>query len=138
MRKLVTMCAAVLAIGCGDSTSPAVSAAGTWTLQSINGFPVPFSAPQGNGNYIELTSDVIVATSSGTFTQMTVITTTTNGVATIDSIPDDGTYSVSGNDVTFSFTGGSPPGTGTISDNTLTVTTDVILVYKRAILSPNQ
>ena len=131
MRKLVTMCAVVLAIGCGESTSPAVAVEGTWTLQSLNGFPVPFSAPQGNGNYIELTSDVITATSSGTFTQLTVIKTTTNGVVTTESIPDDGTYTVSGNDVTFSFSSGSAPGTGTIDGNTLTVTTDVILVYKR-------
>jgi len=128
---MLTLCVVLLAIGCGDSTSPTVSAAGTWTLKSVNGFPVPFVAPQGNGDYIELTSDVITATSTGTFTQMTVIKTSTNGQVTTQSIPDNGTYTVSGNTVSFTFTSGSPPGAGTIDGNTLTVTTDITLVYTR-------
>jgi hypothetical protein len=131
MRKLVAVCAVMFAIACSDSTGPGAAVAGTWTLQSVNGFPVPYVAPQGGGNSIELTSDVITATSAGTFTQMTVTKTTTNGAVTIDSIPDAGTYTVSGDAVTFKFDSGSPSGTGTIDGNTLTVNTDIVLIYKR-------
>jgi hypothetical protein len=131
MRKLLALCVVLLAMGCGDSTAPTVSAAGTWTLKSVNGFPVPFTAPQGNGDYVELTSDVITATATGTFTQTTVVKTSTGGQVTTQSIPDNGTYSVSGNSVTFTFASGSPSGSGTIDGNTLTVTTDITLVYTR-------
>jgi hypothetical protein len=131
MRKFLAICAILLAIGCGDSTSPAGSVAGTWTLQSVNGYPVPFVAPQGPGSAIELTSDVITADAAGAFTQMTVIKTTTNGQETTESIPDSGTYSISGNAVTFTFVSGSPPGTGILDGDTLTVTTDLVLVYRR-------
>ena len=130
MRAL-TICVVLLAIGCGDSTGPAASVAGTWTLQSLNGFAVPFKSPRAGGDTLELTSDVITATASGTFTQMTVVKTTTSGLVTIDSIPDAGTYSVKGNVVTFDFTSNAPNGSGLIDGNTMTVTTDIRLVYVR-------
>ena len=131
MRALITTCAVLLMIGCGDSTGPSASVAGTWTLQSLNGFAVPFKSPRAGGDTLELTSDVITATASGTFTQMTVVKTTTSGLVTIDSIPDAGTYSVKGNVVTFDFTSNAPNGSGLIDGNTMTVTTDIRLVYVR-------
>lgn len=131
MRALITTCVVLLAIGCGDSTGPAAAVAGTWTLQSLNGFAVPFKSPRAGGDTIELTSDVITATAAGTFTQMTVVTTTTSGVVTIDSIPDAGSYSVKGNVVTFDFTSDAPNGSGVIDGNTMTVMTDIKLVYAR-------
>jgi hypothetical protein len=132
MRKLLAICAMLLAAGCGDSTAPAGSVAGTWTLKTVNGFSVPFVSQQGGGNTIELTSDVITATASGSFTQMTVVKTTTGGQVTIDSIPDAGTYTISGHTVTFDFTSDSPSGSGVLDGNTLTVTTDITLVYKHS------
>ena len=131
MRTLLTLCAVLLAIACGDSTGPSASVAGTWTLQSLNGFTVPFKSPQAPGDTIELTSDVIDASASGTFTQMTVVKTTKSGTVTIDSIPDAGSYSVKGNVVTFDFTSDAPNGAGVIDGNTMTVTTDITLVYRR-------
>jgi len=132
MRKLMAICALALAVGCGsESTAPTVSVAGTWHLQTVNGFPVPFVSPQGNGDSIELTSDEITADALGNFTQMTVMKTTTGGQVTIDSIPDAGTYTVKRNGVTFIFQSNSPSGAGIIEGNTMTVTTDITLVYKR-------
>jgi hypothetical protein len=126
MRKLLTIGAVLLAIGCGDSTAPAGSVAGTWNLRTVNGFSIPFAS-----NGVELTSDVITASASGTFTQMTVVKKTQGGQVTIDSIPDAGTYTISGHSVTFDFTSASPSGTGILDGNTLTVTTDITLVYRR-------
>jgi hypothetical protein len=131
MRTLLAVCAVLLALGCGDSTAPAGSVAGTWNLKTVNGFSVPFVSPQGGGSTVELTSDVITATASGTFTQMTVVKTTTGGQVTIDSIPDAGTYTISGHTVTFDFTSDAPTGSGDLDGSTLTVRTDITLVYKR-------
>ena len=131
MRKLLAVVITLIAVGCGDSTAPAGSVAGTWTLKTINGFSVPFVSPQSGGNTIELTSDIITATATGTFTQMTVVKTTTGGQVTIDSIPDAGSYTISGHTVTFDFTSDAPTGSGILDGNTLTVTTDITLVYKR-------
>jgi hypothetical protein len=133
MRKLLAFCAIVVAIGCSDTTAPAGSVAGVWTLKTVNGFPVPFAAPQGGADTIELTSDVITANASGTFTQLTVMKRTTSGVVTIDSIPDAGNYAISGNVVTFDFSSSSPTGQGVLVGDTLTVTTDITLVYRRQI-----
>jgi hypothetical protein len=131
MRKLLAIGTILLALGCSESTAPTVSAEGTWHLQTVNGFAVPFVSPDGNGGSIELTSDEIVADALGGFTQMTVTKTTTGGQVTIDSIPDAGTYTIKRNAVTFTFFSDSPSGAGIIEGNTMTVTTDITLVYRR-------
>ena len=131
MRKVPAIFAMLLAIGCGNSTGPTVSVTGTWTLETVNGYPVPFVSTQSGGNSDELTSDVITATATGTFTQMTVVKTTKSAQVTVDSIPDAGIYSIRGNAVTFDFASDAPTGTGIVDGNTLTVRTDITLVYKR-------
>jgi hypothetical protein len=131
MRKIFAVCAIALGIGCSDSTAPAASVAGVWTLQSLNGYSVPFVSQQSGGDLIELTSDVITADASGSFTQMTVMKYTSNGQVTIDSIPDSGTFAMTVDGPRFAFNSGSPPATGVIDGDTMTVRTDIVLIYKR-------
>ena len=132
MRRLLAACVALLAIACGDSTSPSASAAGTWTLQTVNGAPLPFVLLQVGADKLELTSDVITANSTGSFTQMTTLKTTEDGQVTTESIPDAGTYTQAGTAITFTFNSDGSTGTGTLTGNTVTVASQgYSLVYTR-------
>ncbi len=130
---LVLSAAAVLA-GCGDkATGPSpASVAGTWNLQSVNGTQLPFIVIQVGNDKVEITSDVITASSNGTFTQLTTIQTTQSGQVTTDHATDSGTWSLSGTAVNFVFESNGSTGTGTLSGNTLTVATSGLsLVYRK-------
>jgi len=132
MKRFVAACVVLLAIACGDSTSPSASVAGTWTLQTVNGAPLPFVIAQVGADKIELTSDVITANSNGSFTQMTTVKTTESGQVTTESIPDAGTYTQNGTAVTFTFNSDGSSGTGTLNGNTVTVASQGFsLVYTR-------
>jgi hypothetical protein len=87
---------------------------------------------QVGADKLELTSDVITANSTGSFTQMTTIRSTEGGQVTNESIPDAGTYTQAGTAVTFTFNSDGSSGTGTLSGNTVTVASQgYSLVYTR-------
>jgi hypothetical protein len=132
MRKLLSLCAILFAIGCGDSTSPILTVAGTWSLQSVDGISLPYILEQVGADKAELTSDVITANSTGSFTETTNIKITEGGQVTNESFPDAGTYTQSGSAVTFTFNSDGSSGTATLNGNTLTMTTaGFSLVYTR-------
>jgi hypothetical protein len=115
-----------------DSTGPETSVAGTWTLQTVNGFDLPYVVAQSGGDKVEVTADVLTVADGGAFTELTTIRVTTGGVATTQSVPDAGTYTVNGTAVTFHFQSDGSSGTGTLTGNTLTVATQgVSLLYRK-------
>lgn len=133
MRKLMLALVA-LTLACGDSsTEPTqASVAGTWELSTVNGGALPFVVFQTTTDKVEIMSDVITATSTGTFTQSTTFRTTSNGQAQTTTTPDAGTYTLSGTAVNFTFNSDGSTGTGSLSGNTLTVTqSGLALVYKK-------
>jgi hypothetical protein len=122
------------ALACSDSgTGPSESSvAGTWNLRSINGTSLPFVIVQTGPDKLELTADVLTVTSSGTFTQMTTFRLTENGQTTSQSVPDAGSYVLNGTNVTFQFQSDGSVGSGTLSGETLTVsTTGFSYVYRK-------
>jgi hypothetical protein len=125
----------VVTAACGSDapTQPtSASVTGTWRLQTVNGTALPFVAAQIGSDKVELTSDVLTAVQSGSFTRMTQIRVTQNGQASTQSISDAGSYTLSGTAVTFTFDGDGSSGTGSISGNTLTVAEDgFAYIYKR-------
>jgi hypothetical protein len=125
----------IVAAACGSDgpTQPtSASVAGTWSLQTINGTPLPYVVVQTGVDKVELTSDVITAVASGSFTQITQVRITQNGQVSTQSIPDAGSYSLSGTAVTFTFSSDGSTGTGSLSGNTLTVASDgFAYVYKK-------
>jgi hypothetical protein len=134
--RFVSAAVLVLAVACGASdagTAPTSSSVvGTWTLQSVNGSALPFVVSQTGANKLELVSDVVSATASGTFTQSTTIRNTTNGQVTTQSVPDAGSYSLNGTAVTFQFNSDNSVGTGSLNGNTMTVAQDgFAYIYKR-------
>src|SRR5262245_11718849 len=135
MRRLLAAVALSFAVACGGDSStapPAEQLAGTWTLQTVNGAPLPFVIAQSGTNTLEVLSDVFVIASTGTFTQTTTFRSTVNGVVTTDSIPDTGSYTQSGTTLSLHFNGDGSSGTASWSGNTLTASTGgITAVYKR-------
>ncbi len=123
-RMLATVCtvATVLLAGCGgDAGTPPMEAtlAGTWNLATVNGTPLPFVIQPANPK-IEILSDKLVLTASGTFAQSILARQTSGGTITTQNIEDGGTYQATGTSAAFTFNDGSH-GNGTVDGNSLTV-----------------
>jgi len=133
-RMLAIFCTAavVLLAGCDSEEAivPTENAfTGTWNLGTVNGAALPYtvqSTPK-----IELVGDQLVVSANGTFAVSTQLRITNGTTITTQTVPDGGTYSVSGTSATFIFNGGTT-GTATVSGNTLTVAEPgVSLVYQK-------
>ena len=113
MRYLAPIFAAVLAFSTActttDSTSPTVSLTGTWTLRSLNGFPLPYTVSSGSA----ITSEVLTLNSDGTYTD---VATYSNGT----HFTEVGYYSTNNNVITFNDQTDNLQYTGSISGSVLT------------------
>ena len=133
MRRLVLALSAASLLACGDSSGPEVSSAvGTWSLVTINGSPLPYTAVLIQPTYrLEILSDVFVATSNGTFTETFTTRETENGTVTTTTETDNGTWSQTGNTVTIVYADGTTS-TATISGNSITLSEPgLVLVFQR-------
>jgi hypothetical protein len=136
MLKLVALLAFATLASCGpDAAAPTTpvpqSIAGVWTLQTVNGAPLPFTITQVGANKTEAVSDQLTVTATR-FTEVTQLRTTINGQVTLGSETDTGTYVVSGSNVTFRFDSDGSAGVGTIGIATLTIVqAGITLVYAR-------
>ena len=103
-RTLAVATLAVLAAGCSSdkSTSPGNAAAGTYTLTTVNGQPLPFSLTSSTLNQVQIQSATITLTPSSTY--QATVSGSINGSPTTTIISDAGTYSVSGSTLSFSST----------------------------------
>jgi hypothetical protein len=136
MRRFVTLVVLLAFTACGGSDSPSAptpaSVAGTWNLQSINGSALPFVIAQTGANRAEILSEALTVVSTGSFTQITTIRTTVNGVVATESAADAGSYVLNGTAATFTFNSNGSVGTGQVTGSTLTVaTTGVVYVFKK-------
>lgn len=134
MRRLMLAMGTLALFACGDSTGVTGSINGTYSLQTVNGAPLPFTIPPQFGDtFVEqVTADVITA-SNGSFTNSTTVrdTDNTSGQVTISTSSVTGTYVINGTAVTFNFQGGGTEN-GSISGNTITiVAAGLSLVYTR-------
>ena len=122
MRKVfaVALCAAVVACGGDSATATSAGIAGTYTLATVNGGPLPFTF-QAAEPKLELLSDQLILTAAGTFTESTVVRVTDEGVVTTRTFPDAGTYIVDAGLASLTFGDGSI-GTYTVGNNRLTGT----------------
>ena len=125
-RTFALIAMSAVTVSCKDSTGPA-GVTGTWTLQSIDGSPLPVVVFQDASGTERITASTLVLNANGTFTvNITFTSTPTGGSATTFNASESGTYVVNGSTVTFTFTDdeGTSTDTGTISGNTLTVVAD--------------
>lgn len=124
LRRLIPLVALAVAVGCGSdsSTSPTFATlAGTWSLQTVNGSPLPFTISQSLNDKEELMSDIVTASSTGTYTEVLQIRETLNGQTTVTNVPDAGTFTINGSAITLS-SSQSGSITGTLSNNNNTFT----------------
>ena len=102
----------------GDGSSNA-SVAGTYTLKTVGGLPLPYTYQQSGADKTETLDDVITLTTTGTWSELLHERQTLGGVITVRAYTDAGTYVQSGTGVTFR----SPNGdfSGVFGTNSLTL-----------------
>jgi hypothetical protein len=104
MRRLVLGLGAVALLACGDSSGPENdSAEGTWNLISVDGAPLPFTAPadpQRPGYQYQIISDQFVADANGAWRDDFTYRVTDNGVESTATESITGTWVQSGSLVT--------------------------------------
>lgn len=127
MRVFGKVCAMVvlaLTAACGgDGGTEPASVAGTYTLQSVNGGPLPFVVFNESGYKLEITAASYVLTSAGTFTNSATFRETEGGVVTTSTETFSGQYTVSASTVTFTDADGEVY-VGTISGGNLVFNDD--------------
>ena len=136
MKRLLVL--ALLALGltaaCSDSTGPGDAVAGTYTLQTINGFPLPVLVDDSGDPDSELISEQIMLNSDGSYHGVTRYRDTYFGQAPqIVDEPFNGFWTLSGNQIALTESGfPNDPLYGTISNNQLTLSVfGVTAVYSR-------
>jgi hypothetical protein len=139
MRKaFLSLLAAAVAVttACGgdSSTGPAVDVAGTYSLQTVNSKPLPFTVFDDGTEKIEVLSDSYTLTATGTYTNQTVVRTTTGGTSSNETLTADGTYKQTGNSVTLTDSADATDQiTGTVNASSMTINVQgLVLVYSRA------
>jgi hypothetical protein len=125
-RRRVTLCtlAFTLATACGSDTATApvvTSVAGTWTLTSVDGKPLPYVYQESDPK-LEVIAKQYVITSSGTFTtSYTLRGTELDGVVNTTTTPDAGTYTLADNSVTFIYRSDGSAVVGQATASTITI-----------------
>ena len=121
----------VVAGACGsdDSTSPIVGAAGSWSLQSINGSVLPVTLGSGTQAVVVVTSTLTIL-ANGNYNE--VVTLRPAGATTNTTFTEIGTWTFANGVVTFSDQTDGITYTGSVSGNTLTeVVPGFTSVYSR-------
>jgi len=124
MRRwsLVLALATLAACSSSESTAPAgASIVGSWSLEAVNGAPLPYVLSDTASTRTEVTADVLTFLQSGQFTQLTELRTTTAGQSNTQTVPQAGTFTASGGQVTLQFAGDSASYAGTVSGRTFTL-----------------
>jgi hypothetical protein len=147
-RILVLLSVLVTTVGCGSSTpsnpggptssatptatptaaptqaplTPA-SAAGLWTLISINGASLPAVQGQLGSIKTEIVSDALTLTANGTFTENAQVRLTTGSNVQTDSASETGTFTIDGSTINFVGASGTRR-TATVSGSTMTITVE--------------
>ena len=128
MRRLIPALLAGLvlsatACGGGDSSGPA-SIAGTYTLQTVNNAPLPFTTSQDATYKAEILSWVVTLNEDRSYSFVFRGQSTDNGQTTVNTITSTGTYTVSGSTVDMFDPVDNSNLSATLNGNTLTIVID--------------
>jgi hypothetical protein len=111
------------AVGCSDSTGPAGSLAGTYSLNSVNGVTPPIFVIGGPGSTYteEVIGGSIVLDTQGNYTGTTRYRDTNAGQQTVFDDTIIGYWTLSGNSLTLTDSQTGDQYIGTVSGNTITL-----------------
>jgi hypothetical protein len=128
MRRLIPVLLACLALtatacGGGDSSGPA-SIAGTYTLQTVNNAPLPFTTSQDATYKAEILSWVVTLNEDKSYSFVFRGRSTDNGQPTENTITGTGTYTVSGSTVDMFDPSDNSHLGATVGENALTMVVD--------------
>ncbi|HEX2166209.1 MAG TPA: hypothetical protein VHG09_03125 [Longimicrobiales bacterium] len=134
MRRLVALALIlpILAACDDDPTEPDNSHVGTYTLVSVDGETVPVAIDEGDG-VLTISDGTVTLNANGTFAIDIDISFTEGEQTTPEDLALTGTYTRSGNTVTFSGHDDEGFETATISGDVLTTTGggDEVIVFER-------
>ena len=139
MRKIVLALLVGVAACGGDSTGPG-SIAGRYTLQTINGNPLPFVVLQVEGGKIEITAAHINLNADLTCSDSVTVRTTIGGNVSTEVETDVCTYTINNQALTVTFVREEPVGgsitttkiTLSITGSQLTLSQDgMVLIYRK-------
>ena len=91
-----TLLATALTLACGEPTSP-LELVGTYTLQSVNTLPLPFTLHQTGATKIDVLDDMLFLSSSSSYSEVGHKRYTTKGIVGLAAPVDAGTFSRRGN-----------------------------------------
>lgn len=121
------------ACGSDSPTQPTpASVVGTWNLKTVDGSALPYLVAQEDFDALELLSDVLTVAANGTFRQLSQIRVTQDAQASMESVPDSGSYAMNGTAVTFTYESDASARIASLAGNTLTFSeAGFTLVYKK-------
>ena len=122
-RFIGILALSVFVASCGSDSATApisTSIAGSYTLRTINGAPLPFIVLQVGADKVEVLNETVVVAEGGTFMQQGSLRVTEGGVVSTESYAETGTYTRNGTAITFVNSDGSS-GTGTVNGATITI-----------------
>jgi len=103
MRRTLTasfvVVAASLTLGCTPLTSP-LDLAGSYSLKSVNGLPVPYTFPADGSTVVLVEDDVFTLNPGGTYAESGQEQVTTAGVPSVRPVIDAGYFTRRNNTVT--------------------------------------
>ena len=131
-RSFLYLLGSLVILACGESTAPERPELGTWRLQTVDGKPLPFTLDEPDVDKYELTGETITLVASGRVTMVTSLRVTNGGNVSLESVPDAGTFTVSGSTVTFRFDSDGSTPTATVTGDTMTLgDIGLTFVYRR-------
>ncbi|MFN2564507.1 MAG: hypothetical protein ABR499_05780 [Gemmatimonadaceae bacterium] len=112
MRKLASVALFLFVSACADNLplAPLSDAAGTYTLRSVDGSPLPFVYLEAVGYKDEIMSGTVALSADGRFRDETLYRRTRDGVVLLSTVALEGTWSLRGDVVTFSPEARATPG----------------------------
>jgi len=122
------------ACGGSDATAPSasVSIVGSWTLQSVNGSPLPYVMDRNGADKSEMTADILTFLTSGQFTDIAQVRVTSGGQVSTLAVQQAGTYAANKGNVTLTFAGDASTAQGSQSGSTFTLGLNGLsLAYKK-------
>ena len=122
MRRILIGLAVAFSVSCGGSGIVGSSTVhGAYTLQTVNGSPLPYTTAASGTSKTEITDDVITLYEGGTYAESGHSRITVNGQVTNQTNTKSGSYQLLGNSVSLLNNASGQLSFALIDGNTMTI-----------------